>query len=244
MSRYLSHAVNLSVKGPPKEQIESGRPRGRGPRPYTKKQNSRSSSHIRGLWASGTPPRRMRPAGAAAASAPTAVTPGGPRPIRILRITPDVVAVSKPPGVAFHTDAAGRLGLVALLRQQLQAPPTSAATADNPAARAPAGRGGGVQQPLATKGDTSTLPERLWPVHRLDAITSGCALRGRPPRQKQAPPGVRDDACASTCLCAFKRCFACRAAAVAAAAAAAAAAAPGTSRHAPPFSLPSGPPPA
>ncbi|KAI8471402.1 MAG: hypothetical protein J3K34DRAFT_520626 [Monoraphidium minutum] len=74
-----------------------------------------------------------------------------------------VVAVSKPPGLSFHTDAEGNLGLVARLRALL-------------AGQAQSGGGGGADGWAAAGWGGAPPPERLWPVHRLDSVTSGIVL--------------------------------------------------------------------
>jgi 23S rRNA-/tRNA-specific pseudouridylate synthase len=104
--------------------------------------------------------------------------------IRLLLSTPHIVAVSKPPGLAFHTDADGNLGLVARLRQQLQDgrlqpephPAVGSAALPPPTPRwrlLPPGEGSSRSSSGGGDAGQEEVPSRLWPVHRLDAMTSG-----------------------------------------------------------------------
>jgi len=101
------------------------------------------------------------------------------------------VAVSKPPGLSFHSDASGVPGLVAVLREQLPGllsdycnnniSSSTSITSHSGAV----GGGGGLRSraalldaPAASAVSSSTVSsslsiDRLWPVHRLDTITSG-----------------------------------------------------------------------
>ncbi len=116
--------------------------------------------------------------------------------------------MSKPPGLAFHTDAAGTLGLVATLRERLpqllddyhrrQDQQRDGSSSSSGSSSGGAGETGTTPSedggpfavlipPGAADGSSGIsdgssgssapaaryCPERLWPVHRLDTMTSG-----------------------------------------------------------------------
>ena len=136
--------------------------------------------------------RRAAAAAPGPASPPAALDYDG---IRIICVTRDVIVVHKPPGLSFHSDGGGTGGamhtggLVARLRARLADP--AAATAllalgPGPARAALLPPGGGASDAIVLAGGdegaaaapplAAALPARLYPIHRLDAPTSGIVL--------------------------------------------------------------------